>query len=61
MSLYLDVGINDLLRIEGPMTVTLIRKSGNRARLKFDGDAKIDLIKNGRDKPEPEKDRGGDE
>ena len=45
MSLYLDVGINDVIQL-GDTFVTLEHKSGQRARLRFIGPSKVELLKN---------------
>ena len=46
MSLYLDVGINDVIQIAENTFVTLEHKSGQRARLRFIGPGKVELLKN---------------
>ncbi len=45
MSLYLDVGPNDVIQI-GSAFVTLERKSGQRARLRIIGPSKVELLRN---------------
>lgn len=45
MSLFLDVSIDDVLRIGGTF-VTLERKSGQRARLRIIGPAEVELMRN---------------
>lgn len=45
MSLYLDVGLDDVLLV-GDTYVTLERKSGTRARLRIIGHAKVELMRN---------------
>lgn len=44
MALYIDVGLEDVLRI-GETFVVLERKSGSRARLKIIGKAEVELMK----------------
>jgi len=46
--LWLDVGTDDILRIDGDVAVTLERKSGSRARMRFDGPGKVELVRRGR-------------
>lgn len=49
MALWLDVGLNDVLRIDGETTVTVERKSGSRVRLKIMGKREVELLRNARD------------
>lgn len=44
MALFLDVGPNDMLRINDTI-VTVERKSGSRARLRILGPAEVELVK----------------
>jgi hypothetical protein len=63
MALFLDVGPNDVVCIDGTY-VTIERKSGQRARLRFVGPADVELVRQGRFKiaelatEEPEHGRG---
>jgi hypothetical protein len=44
MALYIDVGLEDVLRI-GDTFVALERKSGTRARLKIIGKSEVELMR----------------
>ncbi len=57
MALFLDVGPNDVLRLDDDTTICIDRKSGSRARLRIEGSSKVILDRGGRDKP-PEKKKG---
>lgn len=50
MALFLDIGVDDALHIEGGMVLTLERKSGQRARLRIEGPANVEMVHGGRDK-----------
>lgn len=45
MALFLDVGTDDVLRIDNSY-VTLERKSGTRARLRIISQAEVELMRN---------------
>lgn len=45
MALFLDVGVDDVLRIDNNY-VTLERKSGTRARLRIIGQSEVELMRN---------------
>lgn len=51
MALYLDVGPDDVLRVGEDLVITVERKSGSRARLRFSGPTRVELEKKGRLKP----------
>lgn len=44
MALFLDVGTDDELRVDGT-SIQLVYKSGRRARLRIDGDAEVELVR----------------
>ena len=46
MSLYLDVGTEDVLQLDGNTFITLERKSGQRARLRIISPSKVELLRN---------------
>lgn len=58
MALYLDVGPEDVLRIGNDLVVSVERKSGARARLKFEGTERVVLEKGGK-APKVEDDERG--
>ncbi len=60
MSLYLDVGPDDLLRIGNDTIIAVERKSGSRARLRITGTAEIELMKRARTVEPPAPDGEGD-
>ena len=49
MALFLDVGPDDLVRIGENLVFTVERKSGSRARLRFVGGERVEMIRHGRD------------
>ncbi len=53
MALYLDIGINDALHFKDGTKLVLERKSGQRARLRIEGPAAVELVKGGRDMDTP--------
>jgi hypothetical protein len=48
MALFLDVGPDDVVHVGDDLLITVERKSGSRARLRFDGAAAVELVKRGR-------------
>ena len=60
MALFLDISIDDTLCLDDGTVITLERKSGTRARLRIDGPAHVELIRNGRSKAEAESENGRD-
>lgn len=50
MSLFVDVGLADALRIGDDTVIYIERKSGQRARLRIDGSAKVELLRKEKDK-----------
>lgn len=46
MTLYIDVGPDDALRIGEDMYITVERKSGSRARLRLIGRQEVELMRN---------------
>lgn len=47
-TLYLDVGTDDIVRIGENLAFTIERKSGSRARIRFVGSEKVDMVRHGR-------------
>ena len=57
MALFLDISTDDTLELDDGTVITLERKSGTRARLRIDGPAHVELIRNGRNRADTD---GGD-